>query len=442
MKNVLIYGGGKSGLSAAKLLVQKENRVFVFDDKSLSKERYDDFSSVGAIVLDELCDDLISKLDKAVISPGVSLLNENVKKLRQKNVKISGEIELGFSFFDGIAVAVTGTNGKTTTVTLIDEMLRQSGFKSVAAGNIGTPFCDVAEKLGSNDICVLETSSFQLDTTEKFCPHIAALLNIQADHIDSHGSMENYVNAKKKIFTNQSQSDYAVINADDEICLEISKNLKSKLFLFSVREKTDGAYLKDGVFYLFGKPIVSQEEINLKGLHNAQNILCALTVCGIMGVTAEQMAATLKSFLPPPHRMQKVGKIGDVLFVDDSKATNASAALPAMASFEKVSVILGGSDKNCGFDELFKDLPENVRYCVLTGDTQNKLFESAKKYGFKNLFFAADFKNAVEIAYHSAKPDGTVLLSPACASFDCFKNYAERGEKFCEIFRCLKDEKS
>ena len=236
MKNVLIYGGGKSGLSAAKLLAQKENRVFVFDDKSLSKERYDDLSSVGAIVLDELCDDLISKLDTAVISPGVSLLNENVKKLRQKNVKISGEIELGFSFFDGIAVAVTGTNGKTTTVTLIDEMLRQSGFKSVAAGNIGTPFCDVVEKPGSNDICVLEMSSFQLDTTEKFCPHIAALLNIQADHIDSHGSMENYVNAKKKIFANQSQSDYAVINADDEICLEISKNLKSKLFLFSVRK--------------------------------------------------------------------------------------------------------------------------------------------------------------------------------------------------------------
>lgn len=439
MKNILICGLGKSGVASAKLLLQQENRVFLFDKDEKQNEQLQSLIDEGAILLDDLTDDLINKLNLAVISPGISIYDEMIENLAKKT-KVIGELELGFQNCKGQTVAVTGTNGKTTTATLIDYILRKGGKNSYLLGNVGTPFTSMAASINSDDVCVVETSSFQLETIDTYSPHIACLLNITPDHLDRHGNFESYAETKFKIFQNQNKQDYAVLNADDKTIVAKSKKIKSKAIWFSTQKKTNGAFCKDGWICFKDEKVAEINKTNLLGKHNLQNMLCAVAVCKILGLSSDAVAEGLYTFQPINHRLQKVGSIGEVDFINDSKATNVASVLPALNIFENVSLILGGSDKNCAFDDLFKAMPKNVQYCVFTGTTQNKLAEAARKYNFTKFFFANDFSSAVRIAYQSIRPKGTVLLSPACASFDEFENFEQRGEQFVKVFNGLKNE--
>lgn len=439
MKNVLVYGMGKSGVAAAEMLLREGNRVFLFDDNGLDDEKTPVLIKKGALPLVDLTDDLINKLSLAVVSPGVPP-NGNIERL-SRAAEVISELELGRRRCKGDIVAVTGTNGKTTTCRLIYEMLRESGKKTFLAGNIGVPLTQKAEEISAGDICVVEASSFQLHYSNTFKAKIAAITNISPDHLSWHGSYENYIKAKLKIFSNQTKDDFAVLNADDEIIAKNAHMTAARKVWFSCADSGD-AVVKEGFVCFDGKKIIDVDEIPLQGAHNTQNVLCAVSVCSLLGVSADDMRAAIKGFCPSPHRLQKIGCIGGVEFIDDSKATNTASVLPALGLYKNTALILGGSDKGYEFDSLFAAMPDNIAYCVFTGETSEKLAAAARRQKFNRYVFADGFEAAVRTAYFAVKPLGTVLLSPACASFDLFSNYVERGDKFAEIFERLKIEES
>ena len=438
MKNVLIYGLGKSGVSSAKLLMNQGYRVFLYDSKQNLSHDVFQLAKQGAILLDDLLDDLINKLSMAVVSPGVSVFDNDVKRLQQKT-KVIGEAELGFFNCRGQVVAVTGTNGKTTTCSLIYHILQTDGKKSFLLGNIGLPFCSVAEQIEKDDVVVHETSSFQLETTDVFKPYIGALLNITPDHLDRHKDMHTYINTKLHLFDRQDKNCFAVLNADDKIIRANQDKIISQKIWFSANKKAD-VFQKDKIVYFCGEQVTTINNPIFLPKHNLSNLLCVVAVCKLLGISNQSIQKGMDTFFGVPHRLQKIGEINDVTFVNDSKATNVCSVLPALDAFENISLILGGQDKGCNFDRLFAKMPSNVKFCVLYGQAKNKLFASAKRQNFRNLFLADCFDNAVEIAYYSALPKGTVLLSPACASFDCFDGYEKRGERFVELYEKIKKE--
>ena len=439
MKNVLIYGLGKSGVSSAKLLMKQGYRVFLYDGKQNLSHEVCQLAKQGAILLDDLLDDLINKLSLTVVSPGVSVFNNDIQRLMQKT-KVIGEAELGFFNCRGHVVAVTGTNGKTTTCSLIHSILQTADKKSFLLGNVGLPFCSMAEQIQKDDIVVHETSSFQLETTDIFKPYIGALLNITPDHLDRHKDMTTYINTKLGLFKRQDKNCFAVLNADDKIIKANKDKINSQKIWFSTGKKADVCCRQNQIFFCDEIVCEVKNEIFLPK-HNLSNLLCAVAVCKLLGVKNCDIQKAIDNFVGVPHRLQKIGSIDEVVFINDSKATNVCSVLPALSAFDNVSLILGGSDKGCNFDRLFAKMPSNVRFCVLYGQSKNKLFSSAKKQNFRNLFLADCFDNAVEIAYYSAMPKGTVLLSPACASFDCFDNFEKRGERFVELYQKIKAEK-
>ena len=439
MKNVLIYGLGKSGVSSAKLLMKQGYRVFLYDSKQNLSHEVCQLATQGAILLDDLLDDLINKLSLAIISPGVSVFCNDVQRLQQKT-KVIGEAELGFFNCRGQVVAITGTNGKTTTCSLIHSILQTSGKKSFLLGNVGVPLCEVVEQINKDDFVVHETSSFQLETTDMFKPYIAGLLNITPDHLDRHKDMQTYINTKLSLFKRQDKNCFAVLNADDKIIRANKDKITSQKIWFSVSKKAD-VYCKQNQIFFCGQMVCEVKNEIFFAKHNLSNLLCSVAICKLLGTKNQDIQNAVDNFCGVPHRMQKIGKIDEVVFVNDSKATNVSSVLPALSAFNDVSLILGGQDKGCNFEVLFSKMPSNVKFCILYGQAKNKLFASAKKQNYRNIFLADSFDNAVQIAYYSALPRGTVLLSPACASFDCFDNFEKRGEQFAKIYKKIQDEK-
>ena len=437
MKNVLIYGLGKSGVSSARLLMKQGYRVFLYDSKNNLSHEVFQLAQQGAILLDDLLDDLINKLSMTIVSPGVSVYNKDIVRLQQKT-KVIGEAELAFFNCRGQVVAVTGTNGKTTTCSLIHSILQKTDKKSFLVGNVGTPLTQVVGQIEKGDVVVHETSSFQLETTDVFKPYISALLNLSPDHLDRHKDFKTYVKTKMNLFKKQDQKCFALLNKDDKNVVLNSKDICATKIWFSCDKKAD-VFATNNVVYYQDQPVMQINNQIFFAKHNLSNLLCAVGVCKLLGVSNEKIQKGADEFEPCQHRLQKVGSIGMVDFIDDSKSTNLGSVLPALRSFNNVSLILGGQDKGLPFDKLFKDMPQQVNFCVLYGQAKEKLFASAKKQNYKNLFLADSFDNAVKIAYYSAKPQGTVLLSPACASFDCFNGYQERGKRFAQIFEELKN---
>ncbi|MBR2302205.1 MAG: UDP-N-acetylmuramoyl-L-alanine--D-glutamate ligase [Clostridia bacterium] len=437
MKNVLIYGLGKSGVSSARLLMKQGYRVFLYDSKNNLSHEVFQLAQQGAILLDDLLDDLINKLSMTIVSPGVSVYNKDIVRLQQKT-KVIGEAELAFFNCRGQVVAVTGTNGKTTTCSLIHSILQKTDKKSFLVGNVGTPLTQVVGQIEKGDVVVHETSSFQLETTDVFKPYISALLNLSPDHLDRHKDFKTYVKTKMNLFKKQDQKCFALLNKDDKNVVLNSKDICATKIWFSCDKKAD-VFATNNVVYYQDQPVMQINNQIFFAKHNLSNMLCAVGVCKLLGVSNEKIQKGADEFEPCQHRLQKVGSIGMVDFIDDSKSTNLGSVLPALRSFNNVSLILGGQDKGLPFDKLFKDMPQQVNFCVLYGQAKEKLFASAKKQNYKNLFLADSFDNAVKIAYYSAKPQGTVLLSPACASFDCFNGYQERGKRFAQIFEELKN---
>ena len=431
---VLVVGNGTSGQSVAEFLKKKDIEVVFatskeIDEKQLSKE---------------ILDRLLSGLSFVVTSPGVKRNVCLLKEARKRKIKIIGEFEFGANLLSGKVVAVTGTNGKTTTVSIIHHLLQNHSSSVFLGGNIGVPVTSFAEKTQSQDVTVLEASSFQLSQTSKFRPNIAAILNLAEDHLNYHGTMKNYINSKFKITKNQTSNDFLLLNADDELLMQLLPKTKAQIFYFSTKRKVFGCYVKgDSIYFndnLKTTKLVSLKRTKLVGEHNVSNMVCAVLAVWLLTQNVNHFQ-NLKTFQGIAHRIEFVKTINGVSFYNDSKATNPHSTIVATKSFScGIHLILGGSDKGYLFDELFKAFPQNVKSIAVFGETKNKIVSSAKKFNFTNFQVCESLKTAIKICFEKAKSGEVVLLSPACASFDCFSNYKERGVCFKQIVKEFENE--
>lgn len=415
MSNILVMGMGKSGIAACRLLESQNNKVFVYDDndKYNSYQKYDDKTNI----------------DLVIVSPSICSDHELLKKFRRKNIKIISELQLGLNNLQAAYIAITGTNGKTTTTLLVNEILNEAGLTSVAIGNIGEPVCNYADILKPNEYAVVEVSSFQLENTRMTNPIIVALTNISPDHIDRHKNYQEYITTKLSIFENLSKPCRVVLNYDDVILRELSQSIDLPINYYSYDTKVNGSYIEDNYIFYNEQNIISIADIAMKHKFNYYNAMCAVAITLPMGIHKETIAQVLRRFIPPEYRMAYRGKYFNKEFYNDSKATNIYATLVACNSMNKDTVlIMGGSDKGEEFDYLFENLPEYIKYILVTGDNALKIIDSAHKYGYINIFQEKSLFKCIEHA-KTLNVD-CVLFSPASASFDKYNDYMERGAYF------------
>ena len=446
-QSFLVAGLSRSGSASARYLkTHGAAQVFIYDDVDDEnvRESAESLTAIGCRVVSKeelltMCD----KCDVLVLSPGIPIDHALPVSFRRAGKRIVGEAEIGVRALHCPVVAVTGTNGKTTTVTMIDEVLRAAGKKSVACGNVGKPITSCIEELGENGIAVAEISSFQLETLYSLVPHVAVILNVTEDHLNRHYSMDNYIYLKSRLLKNSTESEYAVLNYDDPIVRGFAEKTKAKVVFFSTRERVEGGYIEDGAFFFAGERLFAVAELPLDGEHNLSNALAAICACKLMGAGNAAISAALKGFRGIRHRLQKVGDIGGITFIDDSKATNVDSALKAIASVKGESVLLvGGKDKGYDYEPLFEGIKRSgVAHAVIYGENAFHILNAALKSNFTAVTLCRPFDIAVRIAYLTAQRGQNVLLSPASASFDAFKSYEERGERFIQIYNELKNER-
>lgn len=431
----LILGASKSGFSVAKYLQEKGATFYVYEELKTQKaiEALEKLKSLGVTNLSrDKVEETLKECEILVLSPGVPINHEIAVKAKAMGKRIMGELEFAYCTFLPLVVGVTGTNGKTTTVTLINGILEKAGVKSQLVGNVGTPFTEKLNIIDNETVCVTEVSSYQLESVNYFCPHISCVLNIAPDHLERHYSMENYIYLKKRIFKNQRESEYAILNFDDITVKNFFADVKAKVYWVSLKGKVDGAYRKDGKLYCFDEYVIDEEQLKIKGEHNVYNVLFAILTAKLLGVLTQSIVDFLIEFKGVNHRIQFVKEKNGVEYYNDSKATNTASTISALASIKKPMVlILGGSEKGEDYNELFEVVKQSpVRHVILTGDSKFNMLESAGKMGVNDITLTADFNYAVMIASVIAKEGDCVLLSPSCASFDKFNSFEERGEAF------------
>ena len=418
-KKVLIIGDGISGRGAKRALENNGALCDIFDEKYGKEFTKSDY-------------------DLIVISPSVSEEHYIYDFAREKNIPLIGEIELGYRLFGGETVAITGTNGKTTTVSLVGEILGRAGKKTSVCGNIGVSFAACAEFDGS-DVAVAEVSSFQLESIKTFKPHIACILNVSEDHLDRHKTMERYATTKLKISENQDENDYLVLSQDDIPLLFLRGFFpKAQIMYTSLRGKVRGAYLLNNKIYYKDEFICDRDSVKLRGDHNISNVLAAVCICKLSGVANGVIVDVLTEFDSGEHRLRYVDTVDGKCYYNDSKGTNIGATLKAAEYMPSdTCLILGGSDKGYEFDDLFIGLPKHIKVVFAIGETAGKI----KKAAFRNKFYEIEFKESLEEAVKdTAKLNvKNVLLSPATASFDMFSSYKERGETFERLVKELKN---
>jgi len=429
MKKALIIGNGKSGKSANKFLKKLGYMTCIADDnqKNLSKlYKRDRF---------------IRNLSLLVLSPGVPTSHEIVSVANASGVDYLSEFELGVMHLSCNNVMITGTNGKTTTTAMTAFLLDGGKYKNVyAGGNIGVAVTSFALDTTSDDIAVLEASSFQLETKKRSYAHIAAFLNISPDHLSRHGTMENYISAKMKIFEGQSEKDYAVINFDDKELVNRTYDLKAQKLYFSIKEEVDGCFVRNECIYFNHNgvevKVASIYDLKILGEHNLQNALCAITIAMLLGEDPNHIRERLSKFTGVSHRIEFVTDIDNVSFYNDSKATNVASTIVAMnAMTTDTTLILGGSDKGLEYDDLFLNASSKIVNFICLGETKSKIMETASRYSVSNVYEVDTMKEAVDLAFSLSKNGDAVLLSPACASFDMFSNFEERGKVFMKLVR-------
>lgn len=426
-KNVLVMGMQTSGISASALLGKNGYNVRDYDDK-LDLEC--NWRERGMESLEDLA--------FIVISPGIPNVHPLVVEAKKRNIPIVSELDYGANRIEATKILITGTNGKTTTVDMIDKALTLMGHKSKAMGNIGYPVSQVVLDGTELDYAVIEASSFQLEYTSNIKPKIAALLNLAPDHIDRYDSYEAYVEAKKRVFLNQDGKDYSILNYDSRMMKELGKTLPSNIIWVSQRENIGEIYIKDNYYYYQGEPLVSARECRAKGEHNRYNMMVALNTIAILGARRDQMITLVKDYKLLPHRVEYVSTIEGKSFYNDSKGTNISACKTAIESVTgNVGLILGGSDKHEEFCEFFDELDTKVVFVAVTGGNDEKIYSAAQKVGFQNIKICTSLADAIKLLYGMDGID-TVLFSPACASFDRYLNYVERGNSFKDLVYALK----
>lgn len=446
-KRVLVVGMGKSGLSAALFLRAKGARVTVSDARSSTALAHEIPALLEAGVMVEAGGHgllTFRRQDLIVISPGVPLDTPEVKQVKALGTPVIGELELASRYLNGHIAAITGSNGKTTTTTLVGKIFADAGLPTQVGGNIGLPVIELIGKSSPETWNVLEVSSFQLETAEEFHPRIAAILNLTPDHLDRHGSFENYVAAKEKIFAKQTAEDALVLNGDDPRVQQCASKAKSRIFWFSrTKAVRQGAFVRDGAIVWVGQengttePILPISEIPLKGHHNVENVLAAVCMARLAGILPEKIRAAVASFKAVEHRLEFVATINGVAFYNDSKATNVDATIKAISSFPGGEhLILGGKDKNSDYTLLAPLLRERVKTVYTIGSAAEKIERQLD--GVVKIVKAGTMGIAVAEAAKAAEPGDVVLLAPACSSFDQFENYEQRGRVFRELVQALR----
>ena len=443
-KKVLVCGMARSGVSAAQCLYELGARVTISDSKAEEKlaealqplEGMDIRRCLG----DQAQPEDLESYDLAVTSPGIPMQAPILRAVQAAGVPLIGELELGAQVSRAPLYAVTGTNGKTTTTTLIGEIFRNLGKTTYVVGNIGYPFTACALRCGEEDVAVAEVSSFQLETITTFHPHIAVMCNITEDHLNRHGTMEEYIRVKERIFENMGQGDYAVLNLDDPIVRGMAERIPCAPAFFSRRQEVEtGAYLEgeEVVFSLNGhkKRVLRADEIRIPGEHNLENALAATALTMLAGVPAPVVRHTLKTFPGVEHRIETVRTVEGVTYINDSKGTNVDASIRAVRAMKVPTVLLaGGYDKHTDFLPLAREiLASKIHTVVVLGDTAEQIERALRAVGFESILHAKTFEEAVLLARSCAREGENVLLSPACASFDMFQDYEERGRVFKEI---------
>ncbi|MEI3139300.1 MAG: UDP-N-acetylmuramoyl-L-alanine--D-glutamate ligase [Lachnospiraceae bacterium] len=448
-KNVLVFGTGISGIAAAGLLEDKGAHPVLFDGNAELEEKAIRAKLPGGskaeILLGDLTDEQIRSLDLVVLSPGVPTDLPLVNRLREAGLKIWGEIELAYECSRGDVLAITGTNGKTTTTSLLGAIMQHAKESAFIVGNIGIPYTQIVEETKESSVTVAEISSFQLETIEQFRPKVSAILNITPDHLNRHHTMEEYIRVKELITKNQTEEDTCVLNYEDDVLREFGKTLKCQVIFFSsLRTLEKGIYLNgEMIEYNDGTGIMticSVKELNLPGRHNYENVCAAVAMALAYGISLEDIRYVLVRFKAVEHRIEYVTEVNGVVYYNDSKGTNPDAAIKGIQAMDRPTLLIGGGyDKNSSYEEWINAFDGKVRYLVLLGQTKEKIAEAAGRCGFEHVIMTESLEEAVGFCAEHANPGDAVLLSPACASWGMFPNYEVRGKRFKELVYQLKN---
>ena len=447
-KNYLIVGAGRSGIAAAQMLLQLGENFIIYDGNSgLDTDAVSAKIAEGksfTYLLGDVSKDALTDIDICVVSPGVPLDTPIMKTVAEMNIPIYSEIELAYLYDKGNIIAITGTNGKTTTTSLVYEIVKSHDSDTLLVGNIEIPYTGLALTSKDGGATVAEISSFQLETMITFRPKVSAILNITPDHLDRHKTMENYADIKKSIAKNQTADDFCVLNYEDDVLREFGTTLGCKaIFFSSLRELSDGYYYKDGTIYFAengkSEAFINVDETNLVGLHNYENIMAAVAMTKSFGISEDIIKAALRRFTAVEHRIEYVATKNGVKYYNDSKGTNTDAAIKAIDAMPGTTVLIGGGyDKDADFSEWVSHFPGKVRKLVLIGQTKEKIAGACEAINFTDYCFAEDLEEAVKICAESAQDGDCCLLSPACASWGMFKNYQQRGTMFKEYVNAIK----
>ncbi|OEF99525.1 UDP-N-acetylmuramoylalanine--D-glutamate ligase [Vulcanibacillus modesticaldus] len=447
-KRIIVLGLAKSGTTIAKILHRFGADVTVNDAKP--EDKCPEKKELEKLGIKVICgrhpEDLIDEnVDLVVKNPGIPYSNILIEKAVRLNIPVITEVEIASKISKAPIIGITGSNGKTTTTTLIGEIIKKAGLAPIVAGNIGTVLSEEALLAKEEQVLVAELSSFQLKGTINFRPHIAVLLNIYPAHLDYHQSIEDYIDSKSKLFCNQNAEDYAVLNAECETCINLKSKIKSQIYLFSTKSKVEkGAYIEGGkIFWVDGTKqveILSLSEIFLKGAH-LENVLAAIVATRLYGVDFEAIRYVLRNFKGVEHRLEYVLTTNNnIIFYNDSKATNPQATITALSAFEQsVILIAGGLDRGISFEELIEPFKKGVKFLITFGQTAEKLKEIGRIAGIDQCFVVDNVNEAVKSAYSLANNGDIVLLSPACASWDMFTSFEERGRMFKEAVHKYKN---
>ena len=451
---VLVFGLARSGIAAVSLLRLRGARVIAADEKTRDElgDQIDLLTGAEGVELHvgEPVEPLLSGIDMLVVSPGIPAEHAAIAAAKRMGIEVIGELELAYRLGQGRLIAITGTNGKTTTTALTGDIFKNAGKQTYVVGNIGSAYSSVAGITRADDILVCEVSSFQLETVDRFHPSVAAILNITQDHLDRHVDMECYISLKTRVYANQGADDILVLNYDDAIVRGMSERAKGKVIWFSRTRipPSAGAYISNGVI-VYGVPgaeraVCAAGDIFIPGPHNLENALAASAIAMASGVPAPVIRHTLRTFKGVEHRLEFVRELDSVRFVNDSKGTNADSTLKAIQAMDRPTVIiLGGYDKHVDFAELAAQIARDgkITAAVLIGETAAQFARQLESAGFTNIhILGRDFESAVTKAFSLAKAirgEGCVLLSPACASFDMFKDYEHRGMEFKRVVSAL-----
>ncbi len=451
-KKVIVAGTGKSGIGSAALLEKNGALPVIYDgneqtDKEAVKKLIGEklgYDSKAQLYLGAFPKEIVSDAQLAVLSPGIPADADFVVYMKEQGIPIWGEVELAYRFAKGRVIAITGTNGKTTTTSLVGQIMQEYYSSVYIVGNIGNPYTDAAPDMTEDTVSVAEISSFQLETIEAFHPQVSAILNITPDHLNRHHTMENYAAAKEAVTRNQTKDDFCILNYENAYTRDFGSRCPAAVVYFSsARKLEDGLYFENDEIYLaeHGVPrrlMNVKTDMNLVGICNIENVMAAIGISMSAGVPMENILATVKRFVAVEHRIEYVTEKKGVAYYNDSKGTNPDAAIKGIQAMNRPTVLLGGGyDKDSEYTQWINSFDGKVKKLILMGKTREKIAADAEKCGFLDYDFADTFEEAVYMAADLAEPGDAVLLSPACASWGMFPNYEVRGEKFKEIVNSL-----